>query len=124
MATKITPIIAPNVPDISGREIVLDGTVALTGNYGGASTHGDTLDLTQFGDLLKSSQLPTKVEVFEDPASGTAPTFYQFVFCPGTTQANGVLSIGSNLTEYTQASAYSAGLLAAALRIRAWFPAY
>lgn len=124
MAATITPITAPQNPDQTSREIIVDGTIALTGNYGGANTHGDTLDLTQFGDLLKSSQLPSKVEVWEGPASGTAPTFYQFVFCPGTTQKNGVLSIGSNLTEYTEASAYSAGLLAASLRIRAWFPSY
>ena len=124
MAATITQVTAPQNPDTTGREVIVDGTIALTGNYGGASTHGDTLDLTRFGDLAKSSQLATKVEVWEDPAAGTAPTFYQFVFCPGTTQKNGVLSIGSNLTEYTQASAYSAGLLAAALRIRAWFPAY
>ena len=124
MAATITPITAPQNPDTTGREIIVDGTIALTVNYGGATTHGDTLDLTQFKDLAKSSQLPTKVEVWEVTAAGTAPTFYQFVFCPGTTQANGVLSIGSNVTEYTQASAYSAGLLAAALRIRAWFPCY
>lgn len=124
MAVTITPTIAPQNPDTTGREIIVDGTLALTGNYGGASTHGDTVDLTQFGDLLKSSQLPIEVDIWEDPPAGTAPTFYQFVFCPGTTQKNGVVSIGSNLTEYTQASAYSAGLLAATLRIRAYFPAY
>ena len=124
MAAKITPIIAPQNPDTTGREIIVDGTIALTGNYGGASTHGDTLDLTQFGDLLKSSQLPMEVDIWEDPPAGTLPTFYQFVFCPGTTQKNGVVSIGSNLTEYSEGSGYSAALLAAVLRIRAWFPAY
>lgn len=124
MAATITPITAPQNPDATGRQIIVDGTVVLTGNYGSASSHGDTLNLQQLQDLVKSSQLPTKVEVWEDPPAGTAPTFYQFVFCPGTTQLNGVLSIGSNLVEYTQASAYSAGLLAAVLRIRAWFPSY
>lgn len=122
MAATITATIAPQNPDTTGREAIFDGTIALTGNYGGASTHGDTLDLTPLYPL--SSQLPTKVEVWEDPAAGTAPTGYMFIFCPGTTQKNGVLNIGNNLTEYTQASAYSAGLLAAALRVRAWFPSY
>jgi hypothetical protein len=120
----ITPIIAPQNPDTTGRQIIVDGTVALTTNYGTGSSHGDTVNLQQFGDLLKSSQLPLRVVIWEDPPAGTAPTFYQFVFCPGTSQTNGVVSIGSNLTEYTQGSAYSAGLLAAVLRIRAWFPAY
>jgi hypothetical protein len=124
MAATITQITAPQNPDTTAREIIVDGTVVLTANYGGASTHGDTLNLQQLQDLAKSSQLPTNVQVWEDPPAGTAPTFYQFVFCPGTTQLNGVLSIGSNLVEYTEASAYSAGLLAAVLRIRAWFPAY
>ena len=131
MAATITPTIAPQTPDTTAREIIVDGTVTLTGNYGGASTHGDTLNLQQFGDLLKSSQLPTKVEIWEDPAAGTAPTGYEFIFCPGTTQLNGVLCImgtgasaGGPGQEYTEASAYSAGLLAAALRIRAWFPLY
>jgi len=124
MALQITPLPVLSNPDTTARQVIAEGTIALTANYGGAATHGDTCDLTQLGDAAKSSQLPTKVEIFEDPASGTEPTFYQFVYCPGTTQKNGVLSIGSNLTEYTQASAYSAGLLAATLRIRAYFPSY
>lgn len=124
MAAKITPIVAPQNPDTTGREIIVDGTIALTGTYGGSSTHGDTLDLTQFGDLLKSSQLPTEVDIWEDPSAGTAPSFYQFTYCPGTTQKNGVVSIGSNLVEYTEASSYSSALLGAVIRIRAWFPAY
>lgn len=124
MAATITPITAPQNPDVTNREVIVDGTVVLTANYGGASTHGDTLNLQQLQDLAKSSQLPTKVEIWEDPPAGTVPSFYQFVFCPGTTQLNGVVSIGSNLVEYTQASAYSAALLAAVIRIRVWFPAY
>jgi hypothetical protein len=124
MAATITPIIAPQNPDTTERQIIVYGTIALTGNYGGAATHGDTLDLTDFGDLVKSTQLPTKVDIWEEPAAGTLPTFYQFNFCPGTTLSNGVLSIGTNLTEYVEASAYSAALLAAILRIRAYFPAY
>jgi hypothetical protein len=122
----ITPITAPQNPDVTEREIIVDGTVAPTGNYGGANTHGDTLDLTQFRDLLKSSQLPTKVEVWEDPPAGTAPSFAQFVFCPGTTQANGVLSIALAGTELTENQTYATypTVAAAVLRIRAWFPAY
>jgi hypothetical protein len=109
---------------VTEREIIVDGTVALTGAYGGASTHGDTLDLTQFGDLLKATGLPKKVEIWEAPAAGTAPTGYLFGFAPGTTQKNGVLTIFNNLTEYTEASNYSAGLLAATLKIRAWFASF
>lgn len=131
MAATITPITAPQNPDVTEREALVDGTIALTGNYGGAATHGDTLNLTQLQDLAKSSQLPTFVEIWEDPPAGTVPTGYTFTFCPGTTQANGVLNIlgtgavaGGVGQEYTQASAYSPALLAAVLRIRAWFPSY
>ena len=131
MAATITGTWSPNTPDTTEREFIVDGTIALTGNYGGAATHGDTLNLQQFGDLLKSSQLPTKVEIWEAPTAGTAPTGFEFVFCPGTTQLNGVLCIlgtgaaaGGPAQEYTEASAYSPALLAATLRIRAWFPSY
>ena len=89
---QVTPITAPQNPDTTGREIIVDGTVALSGSY---TVHGDTLNLQQFQDLAKSSQLPTKVEVWEDPAAGTSPTFAQFVFCPGTTQLNGLLAIAA-----------------------------
>lgn len=123
MATQITPIIAPHNPDVTEREIIVDGTIALSGSY---TVHGDTLNLQQFGDLLKSSQLPTRVIIWEDPPAGTSPTFAQFVFCPGTTQANGLLAIaaagGTELTAETYASAFPSGV--PTLRINAWFPAY
>lgn len=120
----ITPLPVLSNPDTTARQVIAEGTIALTGNYGGASTHGDTCDLTQLGDALKTSNLPTLVEVWEDPPAGTAPSFYQFVFCPGTTLSNGVVSIGSNLVEYTEASSYSSPLLAAVLRIRVYAPLY
>jgi hypothetical protein len=124
MAATITPITAPQNPDVTAREVITDGTIVLTANYGGAATHGDTLNLQQLQDLAKSSQLPTQVEIWEAPPAGTTPTGYVFTFCPGTTQINGVLNITNNLTEYTQASGYSTVLLAAIIRIRAYFPAY
>ena len=124
MAATITAIIAPQNPDTTERQFYVYGTIKLIGNFGSASSNGDTLDLTQLGDLLKSTQLPTEVDIYETPAAGTAPSFYQFVYCPGTTLKNGVLSIGSNVTEYSQGSAYSAALLAATISFNASFPAY
>lgn len=129
----ITPLPVLSNPDTTGRQVIAEGTIVATGNYGGGATNGDTLDLTQLGDAAKSSQLPTKVEVWEDPAAGTAPTGYSFVFCPGTTQKNGVLAVlqggaaNSNpMAQITQGAAYPAALTAntAALRVRAYFPAY
>ena len=124
MSATITPVIAPDTPDTTTRETLVYGTIALTGNYGGAATHGDTLNLQQLGDLLKSSQLPRQIEIYEQPPAGTAPSFYSFTYCPGTTQLNGVLTINLAGVEYTQASAYSAALLAAKIGFCAWFPNY
>lgn len=132
MAATITPIQAPQNPDTSAREVIVDGTIVLTGNYGGGATHGDTLDLTQFGDLLKSSQLPVRVEILEQPQAGTAPSGWEFMYGIGTTQKNGVLIVnggtgaaaGNPSQEYPQGTAYSAALLGAKLLIRAWFPLY
>ncbi len=124
MAATITQVTAPQNPDVTGRQIIADGTLVLTGTYGGAATHGDTLNLQQLSDTLKSSQLPTKVEVWEDPPAGTAPSFAQFVFCPGTLQTNGVLSIALIGVELVEAAAYPASLLAAVLRVRVWAPSY
>lgn len=119
----ITPIIAPQNPDITGREISVDGTIALTGSY---VVHGDTLNLEQLGDLVKSSQLPTRVDVFEEPAAGTSPSFVQLVYGIGTTQANGVLAMalaGTELTPEAYATAFAATGVPT-LHVRAWFPSY
>lgn len=127
MATAITPITAPQNPDITGREVIVDGTVALTGNY---VADGDTLNLQQFGGLAKSSQLPTKVEIWEQPTAGTAPTGYNFLFGIGTTQLNGVLIVlqggadASSPQEQFPAGAYGSPLTGASIRVRAWFPSY
>lgn len=175
-----------STPDTTQKQIFIDFTVTLSGNYGGASTNGDTLDLTALGDALKSTALPNWVEFGEYPPAGTAPTGYQFGYAPGTTQKNGVLTImggagtpagtivststaptittssggvatalgvaagalsevtgasditgvqaptitstftgtapASGSTQYPEGSAYSAALLAAVIRGRAWFP--
>ena len=122
MATTVAISGVQSTPDTTQKQLFIDFTVTLTGNYGGANTHGDTLNLQSLGDSLKSTALPTWVEFEEYPPSGTAPTGYLFGYAPGTTQANGVLTVMNNLTEYTEASAYSAPLLAAVIRGRAWFP--
>jgi len=115
--STVTPV------DATQQKFIVEGTIALTGNYGGASTHGDTLSFAGF-DAIKSNSIPLWVDIHEAPPAGTAPTGYLFGFAPGTTQANGVLTVFNNLTEYTQASAYSAGLLAAVLNFRAEFTSF
>lgn len=124
MATAITPLAVLSNPDVTGRQVIADGTIALTGTY---PAHGDTLNLLQLGDALKTSQLALKVEVWEDPPAGTDPTFAQFVFCPGTTLANGVLAIAIAGTQVTGGTAYSATtpvLSTATLRVRVFAQSY
>lgn len=107
------------------NRFVIKFTIALSANYGGAATHGDTLNFgAALGPNIPSNSVPDFVSIVEMPPAGTAPTGYLFGFAPGTTQDNGVLTIWNNLTEYTEGSAYSAGLLAAVLVGRAEFPAF
>lgn len=124
MAVTLT-LYSPSVGipvDNTQQETFVDFTAALTGNYGTGSSHGDTISFAGF-DYLKSNSVPIKVEIWESPAAGTVPTGYLFYYCYGTTLANGLLSVlSAEGTEYTEGSAYSAALLAAALRVRAWFP--
>ncbi|MGH9343304.1 MAG: hypothetical protein ACRD3Y_03100 [Bryobacteraceae bacterium] len=129
MAVTISAI--TNV-DATQNQFVVDGSLTLSGDYGAANTHGDTLSFAGF-DQIKSSVAPTRVEIFEAPAAGTSATGFVYSFSPGSTQANGVLQVFGTpatgaattpLTEYTEAAAYSAGLKAAALKFRAWFPSF
>jgi hypothetical protein len=112
--------------DFTNGQIICDFTIALTANYGGAATHGDTLNFAN--QAVFSNQVPTQVLVFEAPAAGTAPTGYFYTFCPGTTIANGVLSIfqcagsAAPAVELTQGAAYPAALTAMTwLKCRAYF---
>jgi len=113
--------VLPNPIDVTLNFFQVYGVLTLTGSYGGASTHGDTLAL---GGLCPSNQIPIQVTIWEAPAAGTAPTGYQFGYAPGTTQNNGVLTIFTGTSEYSEGSAYSAGLLAAVLYIQVTFPKF
>lgn len=117
--------------DDTKQQFIIDGTLTLTGNYGGASTHGDTIS---FGlqDQIKSQQVPNMVVIYEVPTAGNAPTGYTYLYGQGTTMANGVLIVLQTGTasnpqvEITANSAYPAALTAATanLRFRAWFPSF
>lgn len=125
------------VPDTTQKEIIVDGTITLTGNYGGAASHGDALSFASLASEFSiGGQAPTRVEIFERPVAGVAPTGYMYTYCPGPTlaaptQAGGVLGIlgtgaasGQGGTELTQGSAYSSftpSLNNIVLGFRAWF---
>ncbi len=100
-----------------------EGSITLSGVYGGASTHGDTLDLT---GLVSSDYRPKYVEIYQEPTSGNAPVIYCFLYGRGTTQANGVIIVTDFAgAEITAAAAYPAALTSTAtppnIRFRAEF---
>jgi|ERR1700722_1749601 len=95
--------------------------ITLSGNYGGASTHGDTID---FGKVygIQSQSVPIRVFVYQQPAAGTAPGNCTATFCPGTTIHNGVISFANAGTELTGGSAYTGAAAAAVWVVEAVFP--
>jgi len=111
------------VNDSTEQYQIVRGQLKLTGNYGGAATHGDTVTFSNvYG--IQSRQIPVHIDIYEAPPAGTLPTGYIFWYCPGTTQNNGVLNIMSGpASEYSQGSAYNAALLGAVIYYEAWFPA-
>jgi hypothetical protein len=121
MAIAIT-----NVQVDSGDQVSVEitGNLVLTGNYGpGITGHGDIINWSAIPQI-PSNAIPIFVDILEAPAAGTAPNGYIFQFCPGTTPANGVITVFNNLNEYTPNSAYNAGLLAAVIKFRAIFPMF
>jgi hypothetical protein len=105
------------VADTTQSTQIVRGTIALSGVYGGASTNGDTLNLAI--SSVRSPKVPIRVLIYEQPAAGTAPTGYQFMYGAGTNATNGVLivlqngAINSPAAQITAAGAYLTALLTA-----------
>ena len=95
--------------DSTRTSLWVEGTLTLSGDYGGASTHGDTMDLSGF---CASDYSPKNVWIYQDPTSGVAPISYAFLYGRGTTQANGVLIVQDMTTglEITENSTYPSPL--------------
>lgn len=108
---------------VTDRELVLDFLLTLSGNYGGAATHGDVLDFTSAAPsgFALPEYAPTIVWTRELVQAGNLAPGFQYLYCPaaintaaGSTPANGVLQIlgtgpgsGQGGTEITQGAAYS-----------------
>lgn len=128
---SVNPASPSGGSDATLNEQIVEGTLTLSANYGTGSSHGDAMDLG--ANIVKSQQVPRRVEIFEEPAAGSAPLGYTYIYAAGTTIHNGQLVVlgtpatgaaTTGLTEFTQGSAYSGGtpsLAAAVLRFRAWF---
>lgn len=103
MAATATKSKGYPVTDTTQSTQIIRGTIAFAGNY---PTGGDILDLSHIG--AQSRKPPVRVFVYEQPPAGTSPVGWEFVYCPGTTQANGRLVL-----EGTGAAAGALGQLAA-----------
>jgi hypothetical protein len=116
--------------DVTGMRIIVEGTVTASGNYGTASSNGDTLSFNVQGVTIPSGGIPVYVQVFEAPAAGTSQSGWEYVYNPGTTQNNGIVQVFGNGTsgqaqsQYTQGAAYASATPAvpSTLKIRAYFP--
>jgi hypothetical protein len=110
-------------PTTDERTVAILLALALSGNYGGAATHGDTLSFSLLSEIA-SDQVPFSVLIFEAPPAGTAPSFYTGIYCPGTTRDNGVVNFSLAGTEFTQGNAYSGALSTAVFFALVTFPAF
>ena len=101
--------------DVTQDGFIVFGQITPSGNYGtsgGASPHGDPLDLSQLG--VASSYPPMWVHVWQTVPQGNAARSDQYAYLPDSpaTQAGGVLQImaaasGAAAAEITPGGAYS-----------------
>lgn len=107
--------------DTTNNTQVVRFPITLSGNYGGGSTHGDTMD---FGLVygIQSQSVPIRVTVYQQPASGTAPGNCNGIYCPGTTIHNGVIAFFNAGSELSQGSAYTGATASAVWFVEAVFP--
>lgn len=126
MSAVATVSTVQGATDQTNSRLRVELTITLSGNYGGASTHGDPLNLSGLG--IPSNALPSQVVFQEASPAGAAPSSKTFKYMPGTTQANGLLYVeNADGTEYTQASAYGTppfAIVAFALKAIAFFPKF
>jgi hypothetical protein len=97
--------------DYTAQNFLAFGTVTISGNYGTASSNGDTLDLSTLG--VPTDYAPIFVVLFESATPGTSQSGWDYVFNRGATIKNGSVQVfgtgtsGQAFTQYTQGSAYS-----------------
>jgi hypothetical protein len=120
-ALAVTSSYAQN--DVTSATQIVRGSMTLSGNYGTGSSHGDTVSFANIYGI-QSQSIPLRVFIYEAPPSGTAPSFYEANYCPGTTNANGVVNFSLAGTEYSEGTAYSGALASAVWKFEAVFPAF
>jgi hypothetical protein len=86
--------------------LVVYGSVAVSGSF---PNNGDTLDLSQLG--VQSNSVPVSVDFQEATPAANKPAYgANWVYLPGTTQANGVLEAFNGTTQVTATGATYASL--------------
>jgi hypothetical protein len=124
IAVAITSSYAQN--DTTQSTQIVRGKLTFTGNY---VTNGDTLSFANIYGI-QSLSVPIRVFVYEQPPAGTAPGGYEYVFCPGTTNANGklVVLVGAAAISLPMAQlaagAYPAGITGGFVYFEAIFPTF
>ena len=111
-----------NRVDNTNAGIIVEGTMALSGNY---STGGDTVNFSTVPQIPSEAGPQGLVDIEEQPASGSTPSGYLFYLIAGSTPANWLLFVATAVAQGpTQlgAGAYPAGALAATIQFRAFFP--
>jgi hypothetical protein len=117
-----------NSVDVTEKTIILRGTVTVGASPLTYATGGITLDLTAFGDFLKSGSLPTEVKIWSNaPASAPNTAQYLYSFAKGTTQKNGTMQVWTGAAAQSGLAELSAGSVPAGvsgdvISIRAEFP--
>ena len=119
-----------NAVDTTERSLILRGTVTVGPSPLQYVTAGILADLTALKDALKSGQLPTSVKIWSMPSTASAETnVYIYLFCLGTTQANGKMQVYTGAAAQTALTELSAGNIPAGVSgdtivFEAVFPRY
>ena len=86
-------------PDNTQNYLVVRGTISLTGSY---AAGGDVLSFAGVSDLIKSGEPPVEVRIYETtPAANGPGSGYAFNFLPGTTQANGAMTVFNGTSQFS-----------------------
>lgn len=107
--------------DATQGSIIVEGTLALSGNY---TTGGDTVNWAAVPQIPSGAGPQGLVELEEQPATGSTPSGYGFYLIAGATPGTWLLYITTTFAQAPAqfgAGAYSAALLAATFQFRAYF---
>lgn len=126
VAGTLVPI-GPQPVDTTQNEIVAIFKLAFTGSY---VANGDALTLSE--SQVPSTRVPSRVEIYEQPPIGTAPTGYSFLWAQGTPAlpGGGVQVLVGGAAVSTPAAQLAVGAYPGALTgtnyiyARAFFPSY